>query len=791
MQSNKAFKFLYPKCMLMVLVVVMVVGSFSGLITSTNIVSAAWNTETQNEDSVASRTLDVTTRQLVGDTGPYLTFPQHVPYAEGTIKPNHITQAEMDDTVIRLYKEWKKKYLQVNPYDTTQKFVYYNDENPDAVETDTDALGNEFTFKPLTVSEAHGYGMMITALMAGHDPETQADYDALYHYFRAHPSEHNFELMAWRQGDTGTAIVDVSGPDSATDGDLDIAYSLLLADQQWGSQGTVNYLAEAKKVITAIMDSEVYQTDWSLRIADWATSGQYVGATRPSDFMLQHMKDFAIVSGDARWDQTVSGTYNIINSIFEAYSPKSGLLPDFVVKDVDKFVPASPNFLESEHDGDYYYNSSRTPWRIATDYLVTGDKRAEKQLKALNQWIRTTANNDPEQIFSGYKLDGSSGLQSSAEDEWQDIVFIAPFMVSAMIDSSNQQWLNDLWDYSAALETEDEVYFGNNIRMLSMIVVSGNWWSPSIMNTQALPTPVIDYANALSSHEISLKWITSADNLGVAGYNVYRDDKLIATTTKTEYKDSGLKANTQYAYVITAFDAAGNISQSSDIRLVKTLKVPTSGDSDPVTDPVTDSGKEAEVITEPKEEKEETKLPTLLDISNHWAEKEIKLAIQKGIINGYPNETFRPNHNITRAEFVVILTRIFNLQGKGKSLSFTDEHLMGAWARNAITLASEAGLINGYKDGTFKPNAFISHAEMAMMIANGLGMSEKAESTTGFTDDDQIPAWSRAAVKELRDLGIIKDHVDNKFEAQAMMTRAEAIIVALRLAAQIKEKPSE
>lgn len=69
----------------------------------------------------------------------------------------------------------------------------------------------------------------------------------MYRYFRAHPSEINPDLMAWQQADTGTEIIDINGVDSATDGDMDIAYALLLADSQWGSSGEINYLSQAKR----------------------------------------------------------------------------------------------------------------------------------------------------------------------------------------------------------------------------------------------------------------------------------------------------------------------------------------------------------------------------------------------------------------------------------------------------------------------------------------------------------------------------------------------------------------
>ncbi|WP_256760627.1 glycosyl hydrolase family 8 [Cohnella sp. WQ 127256] len=429
-------------------------------------------------ESLASNEVSVKTNRSVAGKVALKAFPQHIAYTEGTIKPNHITQAKLDATVARLYDEWKKKYVKKHPYlkasDPAQYYIWYADGDWFEKEHDEKL---KVDYMATTVSEAHGYGMLITALMAGHDRDAKKIFDGMYRYFKAHPSEINAQLMAWKQGDTGKAIIDVEGVDSATDGDLDIAYSLLLADSQWGSGGEINYLAEAKKVINAIMQSDVNHTLWTLKLADWADDNdpKYGIATRPSDFMLQHMKDFRNVTGDANWDKVIDQTYGIVNGIYRNNSPKSGLLPDFVIKSNGKFIPAGKGFLESDFDGDYSYNSSRTPWRIGTDYLLTGDIRAKDQLSTLNRWIRNLTKGNPSKIRAGYKLDGSKALE-----DYEDLTFSAPLMVSAMIDSSNQQWLNKLWDYNAAISTKDDLYFGNNLRLLSMIVVSGNWWTPTV-----------------------------------------------------------------------------------------------------------------------------------------------------------------------------------------------------------------------------------------------------------------------------------------------------------------------
>lgn len=376
------------------------------------------------------------------------------PYTHGSIKPDNVTQEQMDKTVLRLYNEWKSKYLKKNPYDPSQYYVWYSD--GDFIENDA-----------ITVSEAHGYGMLLTVLMANEDKDAQALFDGLYQYFIAHPSSNNSDLMAWQQADNGQELVDVGGNESATDGDLDIAYALVLADKQWGSSGEINYLSQAKTVIQAIMESDVNQKEWILMLGDWSSEEDM--STRSSDFMLQHLKVFAAVTGDERWIQVVDKTYDIMRGIFKSYSSKTGLLPDFLIRQNETYQPAYPNFLESDFDGDYYYNACRFPWRVAVDYLMTGDKRALPQLKKFNFWVKAKTKGDPSNYNTGYTLAGK------CVEEDTDLSFTAPLMVCAMIGADNQEWLNELWKYNTGMQTSEQYYYGNTLRLLCVITVAGNW----------------------------------------------------------------------------------------------------------------------------------------------------------------------------------------------------------------------------------------------------------------------------------------------------------------------------
>jgi endo-1,4-beta-D-glucanase Y len=375
-------------------------------------------------------------------------------YTAGSIKPNHKSPVQINADLSVVYNRWKKNYL---TEDIGVKGQYYIKSQPTGT---------------VTVSEAHGYGMISMAYMAWYDQDAKLYFDGMVRFFKAHPSNGDKHLMCWQEGIRDGKVVSVGGS-SATDGDMDIAYAFLLADKMWGSKGEINYKAEALLVIDALMQSIVHTKFKTLKMGDWAgNEGNRVSdGSRPSDFMFQQMKAYQKATGNNRWNAVVDSTYAITQHIFAAYSPATGLMPDFVERKDGQFIPAIGELLEGNTDGAYSYNSARFPWRLATDYLATGDKRGLAQLRALNTWIQKTSSGEVNKIYTGYKMDGTV----LAGRDHTDLTFQSPFMVSAMIDKDNQLWLNKLWDNGVKRSGS---YFGDSITLLCMIVASGNWWTP-------------------------------------------------------------------------------------------------------------------------------------------------------------------------------------------------------------------------------------------------------------------------------------------------------------------------
>jgi GH18 family chitinase len=167
------------------------------------------------------------------------------------------------------------------------------------------------------------------------------------------------------------------------------------------------------------------------------------------------------------------------------------------------------------------------------------------------------------------------------------------------------------------------------------------------------------------------------------------------------------------------------------------------------------------------------------DISGHWAEADIKQAVSDGIVKGYTDGTFKPNATVTRAEFAVMLMNALKPTGKGVELSFTDS--IPVWAQTSIAQALEADIVRGYEDKTFRPNASISRSELVVMIARAVGVDGAVASSTGFADDSKIPTWAKGAIAAVKKLGIVSGRDGNLVAPTETATRAEAVTIIMNL----------
>ncbi|CAM3136813.1 S-layer-like y domain-containing protein [Paenibacillus lupini] len=182
---------------------------------------------------------------------------------------------------------------------------------------------------------------------------------------------------------------------------------------------------------------------------------------------------------------------------------------------------------------------------------------------------------------------------------------------------------------------------------------------------------------------------------------------------------------------------------------------------------------------------------TFTDTKGHWAEKEINTLASSFILNGETADTFAPEQQLTRAEWVAMLTRALGLTSGSTASNFKDVS-SNAWYADAVAAATEAGIIQGFTDGTFRPNDKITKQQLAVTAANvlafvGGNQSADVDQLAALKDSSEIAAWAADAVAQSLKSGLIKGTPEGKFYPNKTATRAEAATILYRLITSIQE----
>lgn len=324
----------------------------------------------------------------------------------------------------------------------------------------------------------------------------------------------------------------------------------------------------------------------------------------------------------------------------------------------------------------------------------------------------------------------------------------------------------------------------------------------------------------------TLTWTAATDNVGVTDYKVYRDSTPLTTVTSGvySYNVTGLAAGTVYTFTVQAGDSAGNWSTNGLSMTVVTegsdSDDDSSGPSDTPSTPATPAspstpGAPTEPTTPALPSEPETPSPvvtttpgnpafdlskpesvTLLkeilgekirsshesvtfeDVLDHWSAESIYVFSKLGVVNGYEDGTFKPDAQITRGEFAAIVAKTFNIgTGELKTAQFSD--INGSWAKEAVLALASNGIINGYEDGTFQPEANITRAEMVAIIARIINLTTvQGTSSTAFTDLGD--SWNKDQIEAAAKAGIINGVGEGSFAPDKNSTRAEALTILLR-----------
>ncbi|OAS24549.1 S-layer homology domain-containing protein [Paenibacillus oryzisoli] len=162
------------------------------------------------------------------------------------------------------------------------------------------------------------------------------------------------------------------------------------------------------------------------------------------------------------------------------------------------------------------------------------------------------------------------------------------------------------------------------------------------------------------------------------------------------------------------------------------------------------------------------------DVESHWAKTTIEKFVRMGVLTGYEDGSVKPDGTISRAEFATIISRVFGLTGNNTRLSDINGH----WAANAIQALAANGIIDGYPDGSFRPENTITRAEIISIISKLVNLQTSTVPVPAFTDTNGI--WNAKDIQNAASMGLVDGQSAGEFASQNNSSRAEALTILLR-----------
>jgi len=171
--------------------------------------------------------------------------------------------------------------------------------------------------------------------------------------------------------------------------------------------------------------------------------------------------------------------------------------------------------------------------------------------------------------------------------------------------------------------------------------------------------------------------------------------------------------------------------------------------------------------------------PSFIDVPcDFWGYQYVEYLKNHSVTLGYPDGTFRPNNQISRAEMATFMVKARNLTYTGGLTNFTDVPSTH-WAYNYIMAAKQAGIIGGYPDGTFKPENMVTRAEISVMVSRAGNFTYSG----GLTNFSDVPStyWGYQYIMAVKQYGIVSGYPDGTFKPDNQATRAEASVMVTKL----------
>ena len=175
------------------------------------------------------------------------------------------------------------------------------------------------------------------------------------------------------------------------------------------------------------------------------------------------------------------------------------------------------------------------------------------------------------------------------------------------------------------------------------------------------------------------------------------------------------------------------------------------------------------------------------DVSGHWAEKDIHAWVEKNLLTGYPDGSFKPENPMTRAECITLINRCF---GFNKTIPFEAMDVTPSnWFAESISAAKAQGYLDVLGDKLIKPNIPVTREELAAITGNLLRLSADEGAADTFSDAGLFSQEAKGYIGAVTKAGYIKGYPDNTFKSGNSISRAEVVTILHKAIGELYDAP--
>ena len=363
----------------------------------------------------------------------------------------------------------------------------------------------------------------------------------------------------------------------------------------------------------------------------------------------------------------------------------------------------------------------------------------------------------------GYKVDGWTNAAGERVNPESEITVEGGDVVVFTVNFQSDPSLKEITSFEKKLVTDRKTYHSFGLRVPTFIrngstVVVDEGKGVTLLYAISLTgTPGAEYAITDTGADV-------ADGYALTGVIPETGVVTVYVTKDFTWREAAAAAYKDDALVNTA--AVELTDNPNEPGQESTEEVDVVIDWDDPNVPVVPSDPD----DDDEDEDDEVFVPNWLNTEDHYS-----------YIVGYEDGTIKPNNNITRAEVATIFFRLLTDDARARYWSQTNDYsdiAPESWYNNAVSTLSNMGIINGYEDGTFKPNAPITRAEFTAIATRFFDYTAEYE---GAFNDVSRSAWYADCVQAAVDMGLVDGYPDGGFHPNSNITRAEAVTIVNRV----------